>query len=80
MGTRADTANVGEILPVTGEMMDDTDGVISSHSRNPINMANHVQSVLGVSRKSAETPPPTYDEALAISQGIYLLKKKGIGN
>ena len=56
---------------VTGEVMDERDGVLSSDSRNTINMASHVQSVLGVSRKTAETPPPTYDEALAISQGIY---------
>ena len=57
---------------VTTEMIDTTDGTLSNHSRNPITMASHVQSVLGVSRKSAETPPPTYDEALAISQGILL--------
>ena len=57
---------------VTTEMIDTTDGSLSNHSRNPITMASHVQSVLGVSRKSAETPPPTYDEALAISQGIIL--------
>ena len=79
IGARSDTANDGEILAggiVTGEMIDDTDGGHSSHSRNTINMASHVQSVLGVSRKSAETPPPTYDEALAISQGIYQFIKK----
>ena len=56
-------------------MVDERDGVLSSDSRNTINMASHVQSVLGVSRKSAETPPPTYDEALAISQGIYCRNK-----
>merc|ERR1719225_1030661 len=40
------------------------------HTTNSINMASHVQSILGVSRKSAETPPPPYDEALAISQAL----------
>ena len=58
---------------VTREVIDEIDGGISSHTTNSINMASHVQSILGVSRKSAETPPPTYDEALAISQGIYYL-------
>ena len=57
---------------VTAEGIDVTDGSLSSNTRNPLNMASHVQSVLGGSRKSAETPPPTYDEALAISQGIKL--------
>ena len=57
---------------VTAEMMDTTDGSLSNHTRNSITMASHVQSVLGVSRKSAETPPPTYDEALAISQGSWI--------
>ena len=58
---------------VTREVMDEIDGGISSHTTNSMNMASHVQSILGVSRKSAETPPPTYDEALAISQGIDYL-------
>ena len=58
---------------VTRDVIDEIDGGISSHTTNSINMASHVQSILGVSRKSAETPPPTYDEALAISQGIYYL-------
>ena len=74
MGTRADITTDGEMLSggvVTSDMIDDTDGGLSNSSRNPINMASHVQSVLGVSRKTAETPPPTYDEALAISQGTY---------
>ena len=71
--SRANTINDGEMISgglVTGDVIDTTDSSLTTHSRNPITMANHVQSVLGVSRKSAETPPPTYDEALAISQGI----------
>ena len=70
--SRANTINDGEMISgglVTGDVIDTTDSSLTTHSRNPITMANHVQSVLGVSRKSAETPPPTYDEALAISQG-----------
>ena len=70
--SRGNTINDGEMIGgglVTAEMMDTTDGSLSNHTRNSITMASHVQSVLGVSRKSAETPPPTYDEALAISQG-----------
>jgi len=71
--SRANTINDGEMISgvlVTGDVIDTTDSSLTTHSRNPITMANHVQSVLGVSRKSAETPPPTYDEALAISQAL----------
>lgn len=71
--SRGNTINDGEMIGgglVTAEMMDTTDGSLSNHTRNSITMASHVQSVLGVSRKSAETPPPTYDEALAISQAL----------
>ena len=73
IGNRSVTNNDGDVLAssmVTREVMDEIDAGISSHTSNSINMASHVQSILGVSRKSAETPPPTYDEALAISQGI----------
>lgn len=38
-----------------------------------MNMESRVQSALGVSRNTEETPPPTYDEALAVTQGIVLL-------
>ena len=71
IGNRSVTNNDGDVITssmVTREVIDEIDG--SSHTTNSINMASHVQSILGVSRKSAETPPPTYDEALAISQGI----------
>ena len=65
-----DTTNEEDII--AGDRIDEADGGLSNHTRNPMTMASHVQSVLGGSRKTAETPPPTYDEALAISQGIIL--------
>jgi hypothetical protein len=55
---------------VTGDRIDEADGSLShTGGRNPASsLSNHVQSSLNGARKSAETPPPTYDEALAISQ------------
>lgn len=77
-GPRADATTEGEVITGSvvagGDITDEADGSLSNTGRNPASsLTNHVQSSLMGSRKCTETPPPTYDEALAISQGNIII-------
>ena len=77
IGPSADVTNDGAVVNgiLTGDRIDEADGSLSNTGRTPASsLSNHVQASINGARKSAETPPPTYDEALAISQGIVMFR------